>query len=419
MKDSSKVLLTLSLSLLLVPFSMTAGGGNKKQKKSYAQAAQTDASLATTTTQDDQQEEATSTDLAVTDQQDNATAQDSTQDEQAAITADATNTDAVQEEPVAEQVVAKKAFQMFSQTAAEYAPRDAYVPEQATFFGVKPFSGGYTGVLAEVKAIKDALQGAKREDTRKNVGNALRDIIGYLDRAITAKDLGLAKSYVVSLQELALAAQEKGVMPEDRRDNVVAWINSYVNEVAQLEAQRVAEIKDLYANNDSQFDWKEVATKLGLKLDAEQAVSDFAALTIDDIKESRTEFKASATRLLEYLTQQAHKKDSTNEGVALLTHAQKVVKQSSDLSIPCDQEALVALYKEAEAEKQKVLAKTRKLMKEGLKLAAELNAIEHATRATTEKHYAADIVAQLGQADTTEYNTNNAVRALFNKQTSK
>lgn len=415
MKDSSKVLLTLSLSLLLVPLSMIAGGGNRKSKKSYAQVAtQTDLSVDTSATQDDQQEEVTTSDLAITDQQDDATVQATTdqppvQDEQAAST-DAT---AVQEEPVIEQIVAKKTFQMFSQSAAEYTPQDAYVPKQS-WFGI-----GYESVLADVQSLKSVPTGAQREDTTKNVGNALRDIIGYLDKAIASKDLGLAKSYVASLQELALVAQDKGVMPEDRRGNVVAWINSYVNEVAQLEAQRVAEIKDLYANNDGQFDWKEVATKLGLKLDAGQAVSDFAALTVEDIQENRTEFKASATRLLEYLTHQAHKTDSTNEGVALLTNARKVVKQSSNLSIPCDQEALVALYKEAEAEKEKVLAKTRKLMKEGLKLAAELNAIEHATRQATEKHYASDIVAQLGEADLTEYNTNNAVRALFNKQTSK
>lgn len=419
MKDSSKVLLTLSLSLLLVPLSMIAGGGNRKSKKSYAQVAtQTDLSVDTSATQDDQQEEVTTSDLAITDQQDDATVQATSQDStakdvQAIFTDTVIAANAVQEEPVVEHVVAKKTFQMFSQSAAEYTPQDAYVPKQS-WFGI-----GYESVLADVQSLKSVPTGAQREDTTKNVGNALRDIIGYLDKAIASKDLGLAKSYVASLQELALVAQDKGVMPEDRRGNVVAWINSYVNEVAQLEAQRVAEIKDLYANNDGQFDWKEVATKLGLKLDAEQAVSDFTALTVEDIQENRTEFKASATRLLEYLTHQAHKTDSTNEGVALLTNARKVVKQSSDLSIPCDQEALVALYKEAEAEKEKVLAKTRKLMKEGLKIAAELNAIEHATRQATERHYASDIVAQLGEADLTEYNTNNAVRALFTKQTNK
>lgn len=413
MKDSSKVILTLSLSLLIVPFDMVAGGGRKKMGawRNPLSISTIDGSTLA------EQEAAVQAGQESDDTPDDAAAPADGQQAVASIPAEEqtptdANNNAEAAEAVAPQAPSKKAFQIFARAKAEYAPPAAYVPEQA-MIRVRPFAGGYAAVIQEVKNLDSELTAAQQEDTRRYVGNAARDIIGYLDNAIKSGDLKAARDYIIALQELALAADQKGVMPEDRKDNVVAWINTYVDKVEELEQKRTQEIASLYSNDTEQrFSWSELATQLGLKVDPSNAVNEFVALTKEDVATDPTEYKASATRLVQYLTEQG-RAEKSKEALKALSLAQQVIAKSSDLGIVVDSQALIEHHAQTEEQKNKALRKTKNILKEGLKLAAEFNALARATRTAAADHYAADIVAKLGTEDTMDYASNDGVRALF------
>lgn len=275
----------------------------------------------------------------------------------------------------------------FALDRAQFTAAKEFVPEQS-MIGV-----GYDAVISDVAKYSVTAETKTIDYHRDRVGKALRDLYYYLDGEMRARRYNKAQEYLAKIQLLATTAQQKGILADDKKANVVAWVNSYAAAIDALEKDRAVEINAL-RKYDAQtfFNWQQLAITLGLQDDAQKAISDFEKLDSSAAQEKKSTFVQTANDLLTFLTSQ-----NDVEGI------RRTIDATVSKSIIPGSDQLTATYLALEEQKKNLKKEARKLVHQALEKAAKLSALQNQIRDIETEHYSTTTVDALGKKDTINY----------------
>jgi hypothetical protein len=290
-------------------------------------------------------------------------------------------------------------------TRAHYTPRDPFVPEQGYF------SIGYEKVTSQIQKIPldTSLSPEEIENNRTKVSKALRDIYFYLDKAIIGQQFLNAKKYITDLKILAMEAEARKLLPEDKKDNICAWVNKYMTaidahekaEVDNINKWRSTEITDKDGKVESDyFDTDQLAVALGLKDDFAKAIDDLEHLDPKAVEAKRPYFSSTIASLLADLSDRANIAESLDQQAEFINYFKQALTAARSKEIALDPTQMITTNKVINTIQEKNTKATLAALKHGIQLELALKRAHAKIHKTSEELFGNKITNQLENSDT-------------------
>ncbi len=289
----------------------------------------------------------------------------------------------------------------FSKKRASFTPNKEIYPKQSVI-GI-----GYQNVIDTISNLADQKLSSKEiDDKTTEVSKALRDIYYYLNAELKRKNWIPAKKYLTQAIQLARKAHEHNLILDDKKANVCAWVQRYLDGIAANQKEIIEDHSKLqHIKADELFEVTNLAIELGLQDDHKVAVDDLECLNIAIDSNNRSHFTQTVSDLLEYLSTRALNAKDLDETAEFIESFELSLQAAHHRKIHITQDQLLETNDIIVKKKKQNSEHVAQLIKHGLQLNAQMTKAQQAIYSTANQLYSTEITNQLEKLDSCDYTT--------------